>query len=245
MQQVKIYIETDSSSPKATEKHYGYVLEVMVSGQAVTREGFGKITGTYHQTVLTALAKALDRFNQSCEVCICTEDDFVLNMLERNLAIWAGNEFLTSKRKPVANQQEWMEIWRLSNRHLILTEPGKHEYTGWLQGEIPALCDQLTAALGKIDVEVAELKPKEIMEDWVEYLRGQCMENELLAFNVRKKGKSLKGCIAALLMWSFKNQQTVDKDIIKAAGVSAGKVTLGIPGMARAKQIITDYYMGK
>ena len=136
MQQVKIYIETDSSSPKATEKHYGYVLEVMVSGQAVTREGFGKITGTYHQTVLTALAKALDRFNQSCEVCICTEDDFVLNMLERNLAIWAGNEFLTSKRKPVANQQEWMEIWRLSNRHLILTEPGKHDYTGWLQGEI-------------------------------------------------------------------------------------------------------------
>ena len=32
----------------------------------------------------------------------------------------------------------------------------------YLQGEIPALCDQLTAALGKIDVEVAELKPKEI-----------------------------------------------------------------------------------
>jgi hypothetical protein len=73
MQQVKIYIETDSSSPKATEKHYGYVLEVMVSGQAVTREGFGKITGTYHQTVLTALAKALDRFNQSCEVCISAQ----------------------------------------------------------------------------------------------------------------------------------------------------------------------------
>ena len=115
----------------------------------------------------------------------------------------------------------------------------------YLAGDIPVLCDAMTAALGKIDVEVAELKPKEIMEDWVEYLRGQCMENELLAFNVRKKGKSLKGCIAALLMWSFKNQQPFDKGIIKAAGVSAGKVTLGIPGMARAKQIITEYYMGK
>ena len=115
----------------------------------------------------------------------------------------------------------------------------------YLSGDIPVLCDAMTAALGKIDVEVAELKPKEIMEDWVEYLRGQCMENELLAFNVRKKGKSLKGCIAALLMWSFKNQQPIDKGIIKAAGVSAGKVTLGIPGMARAKQIITEYYMGK
>lgn len=115
----------------------------------------------------------------------------------------------------------------------------------YLQGEIPALCDRLTAALGKIDIEAKELKPKEIMEDWVEYLRGQCMESDLLARQVRKKGKSLKGCIAALLTWSFKNQQPVSKDILKAAGVSAGKVTLGIPGMARAKQIITDYYMGK
>ena len=114
----------------------------------------------------------------------------------------------------------------------------------YLQGEIPVLCDPLTAALGKIDVEVAELKPKEIMEDWVEYLRGQCMENEILAYQVRKKGKSLKGCIAALLKWSFSNRQQIDKDIIKAAGASVYNVTLGIPGMARAKKIITDYYMG-
>lgn len=40
----------------------------------------------------------------------------------------------------------------------------------YTHGEIPELCDKLTAALGKIDVEAAELKPKEIMEDWVEYL---------------------------------------------------------------------------
>ena len=115
----------------------------------------------------------------------------------------------------------------------------------YLDGQTPELCDAETAALGKIDVECRDLKPKEIMEDWVEYLRGQVMENELLARSVRKEGKSLKGCIAALLSWSFKNQQAVDKDIIKAAGVKAGRVTLGIPGMARAKQIIRDYYMGK
>lgn len=43
----------------------------------------------------------------------------------------------------------------------------------------------------------------------------------------------------------FKTSETTFLDIIKAAGVSASKVTLGIPGMARAKKIITDYYMGK
>ena len=112
-------------------------------------------------------------------------------------------------------------------------------------GDLPALCDATTAALGKIEVESAELQPKEIMEDWVEYLRGQCMENELLAFNVRKKGKSLKDCIAALLKWSFGNQIPVGKEILKAADVTAGRVTLGIPGMATAKKIIREYYLGK
>lgn len=115
----------------------------------------------------------------------------------------------------------------------------------YIQGDLPVLCDSLTAALGKIEMECKELNPKEIMEDWVEYLRGQCMENELLACQVRRKGKSLKDCIEALLSWSFKNQQQIDKDIIKAAGVSASRVTLGIPGMGRAKNIIIEYYMGK
>ncbi len=115
----------------------------------------------------------------------------------------------------------------------------------YLQGDTPVLCDALTAAIGKIDIEVAELKVKEIMEDWVEYLRGQCVENDMIAHQVRRRGKSLKGCIAALLSWSFKNQIPINEEIKKAAGVTAGRVTFGIPGMARAKQIITDYYMGK
>ncbi|MCI6467041.1 MAG: hypothetical protein MSA90_16440 [Faecalicatena sp.] len=114
----------------------------------------------------------------------------------------------------------------------------------YLKGNLPMLCDVMTAAIGKIEVEAAELKPKEIMEDWVEYLKGQCLENEVLAFRVRQKGKSLKGCIAELLSWSLKNQIPVDKDILKAAGVSDTKVTLGIPGMGRAKAIIRDYYTG-
>lgn len=148
-----------------------------------------------------------------------------INELEENLFNEGDTESLKAMAKENGIQNEFVQMY--------------------LQGDIPVICDPLTAAMGKIDVEVAELKPKEIMEDWVEYLRGQCMENEIMAFHVRKKGKSLKGCIAALLSWSFKNQQAVDKDIIKAAGVSAGRVTLGIPGMARAKKIIREYYMGK
>ena len=114
----------------------------------------------------------------------------------------------------------------------------------YLEETIPSLCDSASAAIGKIDMECAELKPKELMLDWVEYIKGLCMENEMIAHQVRKKGKTLQGCIAALLTYSFKNQITVSKEIIKAAGVSTSKVTFGVPGMAKAKQLIRDYYLG-
>lgn len=115
----------------------------------------------------------------------------------------------------------------------------------YINGDIPYLCDIPTAAIGKLDIECKDLKPKEIMADWVEYIKGQCLEHEETALQVRKKGKTLKGCIAELLKWSFKNQIPIDKEIVKAAGVNAGKVTLGIPGMAQAKMIIKKYYGGR
>ena len=114
----------------------------------------------------------------------------------------------------------------------------------YISGDIPVMCDAQTAAAGKIDIEAAELKPQDIMVDWVEYIKAVCLEDDRMAKAVRKKGKTLKGCIGKILEWAFKNQQPVDKDIIKAAGVKADKVTLGIPGQAKARELIRSYYGG-
>lgn len=114
----------------------------------------------------------------------------------------------------------------------------------FMAGELLYICDEMTAAIGKIEVEAKEVKCAEIMGDWVEYIKTQCMESREMAKMVRKKGKSLEGCIAKILKWSFDNQIPVDKKIMKAAGVTAGRCTLGIPGMATAKKIISGYYMG-
>lgn len=112
----------------------------------------------------------------------------------------------------------------------------------YASGEIEELTDTMMAAVGKIETEERDLKPAEIMKDWTEYLKSQCMDNEKLAAAIRRKDKSLKGCMGALLRWSYKNMLDVDKDIQKAAGFS-GKVELGIPGMGRAKTIIREYYL--
>lgn len=114
----------------------------------------------------------------------------------------------------------------------------------FIDGEIPMLCDVASAAIGKLEVESEDLKAQEIMMDWIEYIKLQCTEDETVARAVRKKGKSMKGCVSELLKWGFKHMYPVDSDICKAAGVS-GTVKLGIPGMGTAKKIIKEYYLGK
>lgn len=136
MQRVDIYIAIDSASTRISKKMYGYVLECEVSGQAKTREGFGTAEGTYHFGELTAMIAALERLKQPCEVHIHSENDFVLSMLERNLRTWAAAGFVTTKGKPVANKELWMIVWKLSQKHLVKTVPGKHPYSEWLKEEM-------------------------------------------------------------------------------------------------------------
>ena len=136
MKQTHIYIAVDSCYHRTSKKAYGYILECEVSGEAVTRDGYGQSEGSYHKAVLEALAEALERFNQKCEVTIHTENEFILSMMEHNLAKWSENGFLTAKGKPVANQAEWIRVWEASKNQVIHGEQGRHAYSGWLSGEI-------------------------------------------------------------------------------------------------------------
>lgn len=128
--------------------------------------------------------------------------------------------------------------------YLLAKENGidQEDALDYINDDTDALVTPLTAAFGKLAVEAEKLTPYEIMADWLEYIRMRCMESSPMALAVRSKEKSLKGCIAALLTWSFKNAKPVDRDILRQANFS-GQVSLGIPGMGRARQIITDYYL--
>lgn len=115
----------------------------------------------------------------------------------------------------------------------------------FIEGDLLYLCDYMSAAIGKLDVEIEDMKAKEIMLDWANYIKERCFEDEDMARAVRSRGKTLKGCIGELLKWSFRHQIPVDSGIMKEAGVTAGRCTLGIPGMGTAKRLITNYYTGK
>ena len=94
---------------------------------------------------------------------------------------------------------------------------------GYIEGMFSPLCDPTTAAIGKLEVEAADMKISELMEDWVEYIKCLCFDDEKIALNVRKADKSLEGCIAELLKWAFAHQNPIDDKIKKAAKLSRSK----------------------
>lgn len=113
----------------------------------------------------------------------------------------------------------------------------------YIDGVYDELCNTSMAAIGKLDVEAKELQTDEIVSDWISYIKMKCIESEEMARAVRKKGKSLKMCIAKILKWSYSHCYEIDKEISAEAGIHA-KVKLGIPGMATVHKLIEDYYLG-
>lgn len=117
----------------------------------------------------------------------------------------------------------------------------------FIEGDAAELVTALMAANGKLKIEAAELQPKEIMADWLDYIQIQCFEDPEMRLAVRRKGKSLKECIGKLVKWSLDHAENVNKDIIKAAGIPSwaqNGCKLGIPGMGTAKRLIKEYYLG-
>lgn len=99
----------------------------------------------------------------------------------------------------------------------------------------------LEAAYGKLDMEMKEVRTDEIIEDWIDYIRQCCLEIDGFSEKVFNPDKTLEGCIAAIMKWSFEHAYEMDDKICKAAGVTK-QVKLGIPGMRTVKKLIRDYY---
>lgn len=121
----------------------------------------------------------------------------------------------------------------------------------YFNGNLGSLCTPITAALGKLDVEEVKLDIKEVMVDWMDYIRnlvnqGYDTHDYEMSEAVRKKGKRVAECFGKLLEYSYKHSFDVDPEIVKTANIGSGvrNVKLGMPGSSRAKKIIKEYYLG-
>ena len=83
MFRVDIYIVTKCSSNSKTLGKYGFVCTcAKKSGEIGKIQDTGQIKGTRHETEVKAIAEALSRLNQSCEVHIHCETITLVDGLE-------------------------------------------------------------------------------------------------------------------------------------------------------------------
>ena len=134
--EVHIYIGKDSKAPRTQVRKYGYVLACTLKGKLKTKQEFKETKGTYNRVTLEAITEAVARVVKPSEIHIHTENAFILTMLEENLDKWEQNGYVTTKGEPVANGDLWKQLKEKAGEHLLLSEPGKHEYSMWIQEQL-------------------------------------------------------------------------------------------------------------
>ncbi len=84
------------------------------------REAFGSAPQTTNNRMeLTAAIEGLRALKESCDVEVVTDSEYVKNGISTWIHDWKRNGWKTSAKKPVVNQDLWMELDGLANGHKI------------------------------------------------------------------------------------------------------------------------------
>lgn len=128
---------------------------------------------------------------------------------------------------------------------------GEDDTEDYIDGYADNLANALMAAEGKLKMEAEDLELKGILVDWKDTVLDRCVQDKRVCVAVRKKGKSLKGCLALFIGYSFDKKEPVSKKILSETMVMhngkkekfKGDLYLGFPGKAEMKKLIEDYYL--
>lgn len=157
-------------------------------------------------------------------------------------------EEINEKAQELLNAADTDAVRRLAKENGLDPEDAED----YIIGASDKLCyTALMAAVGKLDLEEKELEIGGVLQDWTNCIRDMCIDAYGMAEAVRKKGKTLAGCMAALIRFSFENKVQISDKIVNITKVTNnGKeekmrkpLYLGIPSRMDAKKIIYDYYM--
>ncbi|MBN9660900.1 MAG: ribonuclease HI [Acidobacteria bacterium] len=83
-----------------------------------TKEMYGSERETTNNRMeLTAAIRALEALRETCEVEIVTDSQYVMNGIKSWMAGWKRNGWKTAAKKPVLNQDLWVELDQQVSRH--------------------------------------------------------------------------------------------------------------------------------
>jgi ribonuclease HI len=74
---------------------------------------------TNNRMELTAAIEGLRALKETCEIEVVTDSEYVKNGITTWIHGWKRNGWKTASKKPVVNQDLWMELDDLASRHKI------------------------------------------------------------------------------------------------------------------------------
>ncbi len=117
----------------------------------------------------------------------------------------------------------------------------------FISGDWPELCSPFMAAIGKLDVETAELDLPTSLQLWVDFIRNMAKDDLDLIKGIRRKGKNLIDLLAKLIIETSKTRKNVPAAITEAARKIDTSIpsTLPIGDISRKRlaEIIREYYI--
>ncbi len=79
----------------------------------------GEADTTNNRMELTAAIRALEALKQPCRVDLYTDSVYVRNGITEWLPAWRARGWRTASKKPVKNQDLWMQLDELAGRHQV------------------------------------------------------------------------------------------------------------------------------
>ena len=109
----------------------------------------GKKNTTNNEMELTAVIEALKMLKFPCQVDLYSDSAYVVNTFLQNwIGNWIKNNWKTSSKEPVKNQELWKELYELTKTHQVKFIKVK----GHSDNEFNNRCDELARnAIDKVE----------------------------------------------------------------------------------------------
>ena len=109
----------------------------------------GKKNTTNNEMELTAVIEALKMLKFPCQVDLYSDSAYVVNAFLQNwIGNWVKNNWKTSSKEPVKNQELWKELYELTKTHQVKFIKVK----GHSDNEFNNRCDELARnAIDKVE----------------------------------------------------------------------------------------------
>lgn len=137
MDKVNIYIYTTVKGPGTKSGTYTYLLECITEKGPATLTKQGTLENvTENQANLQVLIEALERMTKKCQLTVFTDSRYLQQGAETWINDWRQSGWMTARKKPVANREEWEKAADLLGRHETSFQVEvNHSYRNWIQTE--------------------------------------------------------------------------------------------------------------